>query len=197
MMTLTERDRRALMALGVAVILSLALYFWPAPTIETVGPTVNDAQSAAVRLDKVRQEAAMAPVRQQQLQETKAALARLEKGLIAGDSLPQAQAQMVQIVRRIARAQVPPLALGSTDFGPTRPFNGPYGQVLLTVTAECQVDQLVNFLSDVAAQPELVAVEEIHVATANAKQKLIPVRLVLAGLIPGTLLKTTPAGGAR
>ena len=197
MITLTERDRRALLALGVAVILSLALYFWPAPTIETVGPAVNDAQAAAVRLDRVRQEAALAPSRRQQLDQTKEELARLEKGLIAGDSLPQAQAQMVQIVRRIARAQVPPLPLGSTDFGPARAFTGPYGQVLLTVTAECQVDQLVNFLSDVAAQPELVAVEEIHISSANAKQKLIPVRLVLAGLIPGSLLKVAPAGGAR
>ncbi|MCX6594124.1 MAG: GspMb/PilO family protein [Acidobacteria bacterium] len=198
MMVMAERDRRALMLLGAATLISLAAYFWPAPTIEVVGGPANDTDAAAVRLDRVRREAGLLAERTGQLQQTRAELATLEKGLIAGDSLPQAQAQMIQVVRRIARLQSPALDLRSTDFGPIRPFGAGYGQVVLTVTAECQVDQLVNFLADLPAQPELLAIEELHLSAGNAKPKTILARFVLTGLVRGSLLKPIGApGGIR
>jgi Tfp pilus assembly protein PilO len=119
-------------------------------------------------------------------------LTALEKGLIAAESLPQAQAQLLQIVRRVARSESPALDLKGTDFGQTRAYGEHYAEVLLTVSLECQIEQLVNFLADIAAQPELLALDELHVAAGNSKTKTVMVRITVSGLVRSGLMR--PAG---
>ncbi|MDX2179617.1 MAG: type II secretion system protein GspM [Bryobacteraceae bacterium] len=193
-MTISDRDRRALTLLAGAVAVTAIVWFWPQPSVEVVGAPANDAASAALQLDRARAEAALVNVREQSLAAARADLARLEKGLIAAETLPQAQAQLVQIVRRVARAQAPaPVEVRSTEFGSARPYGDSYAEILLAANFECQIDQLVNLLSDLAAQPELLAVDELHISAKNDKQKSMTVRLTVAGLARGSLLRKVGA----
>lgn len=192
-MTITERDRRALIILGAALAVMALIYFWPEPKVEVVGGAASDVKSAAVRLDRVRKEAALLQVRDDGRKRTADELAQIEKGLIAADSAAQAQAQLLQIARRVARIQSPAVDFKQNQFGQVRPFGSDYAQVTLTITMDCQIEQLVNLLSDLASQPELLAIEDLHISATNNKQKSIPVQMTVSGLTKGSLLK--PAAG--
>ena len=61
------------------------------------------------RLTRLRRLAAAVPAREQIDQRVSAELARREAGLISAETAAQAQAQLLQIVRRVAGAQSPPL----------------------------------------------------------------------------------------
>ncbi len=193
-MTMTERDRRALLILGGALVVMAIFYFWPEPKVNVVGGA-SDVKSAATRLDRVRREAALLPVREESKQKTAAALAQLEKGLIAADSAPQAQAQLLQIVRRVAKLQSPGFDIKQNQFGQVRPYGTDYAQVLLTISMDFQIEQLVNLLSDLASQPELLALEDLHISATNNKQKSIPVQMTISGLTKGSLLKIQGVSG--
>jgi hypothetical protein len=47
---------------------------------------------------------------------------------------------------------------------------------------------LVNFLAALSAQPELTATEEIRFGTSHPKQKTMPIRLTLSGLVARRLV---------
>ncbi len=190
-MTLTDRDRRALVALGVAVVLSLAVYFWPQseeiPGV--VGPEASIG-AAEKRLEQVRKLAAQLPVREQRLKAMKQELARWEAGLIRAETGQQAQAEVVQILREIASQQTPPLEFASVDIGRIRPLGKEkrYGEALVSITFECAIEQLVNLLADLTARPEAVVTDEIRISATRRKDKSLRVQLRVAGLVPGSLV---------
>lgn len=192
-MNLSERDRRALLILGVALAVVGVIYFWPEPKVEVVGAEINSIEQAAARLDRVRQEAAQLSVRMEALKQSKQQLAELEKGLLTGDSAAQIQAQLLQVFRRVARAQSPALDIRQSSFGRTQAF-GDYAQVTLMANLDCRIEQLVNLIADLAAQPELLALEELHITAANAKEKTIGVQLVVAGLANRAVAMPAAAG---
>jgi len=195
-MNMTDRDRRALIILGIALAVAGAVYFWPQPSAEIESSKAGDVETAALRLERLRAEAALSGPRQEALKKTRADLSDIEKGLIAGDSLAQSRAQMVQIVRRVARSQTPPVDLRTNDFGAARPFGEQYAELMLTLSLDCQIEQMVNFVADIASQPELLAVEELHVNATSNKSKAVTVRMVVAGVARGSLLKSPRLAGA-
>jgi Tfp pilus assembly protein PilO len=186
-MRLQDRDRRALALLAGALLVCALVYFWPQEMPETVGASVSPDQ-ARMRLEQLRAEGSGLAQRLDRLKAARAELSEREKGLIQAPSIAQAQAQLIQIVRRVARSQNPPLEPRILDQGRLRPFGEAYSQIELSLGMECQIDQLVNFLADLAAQPELLALEDLHInAQPNSKQKAINVRLNVTGLAPGAL----------
>jgi hypothetical protein len=187
-MTLQPRDRRALTILGVAVLLAVVIYFLPSGgEVEVVRPA-DSLPLAEKRLARARQVAASVPAREDLLKQAMADLERREKGLIQADTAPQAQAQLLQILRRIGRAQAPPVEIKSTEIGQPKPFGQDYGEVFASISFECRIEQLLNMLADISAQPELIATSEIRILQANEKQKTIPVRLMVSGLVPKSLV---------
>jgi hypothetical protein len=60
--------------------------------------------------------------------------------------------------------------------------------VYATVTFECHIEQLVNFLADLSQQPELVVPSEERVTAGNPKEKVMSVRMVLAGVVARKLV---------
>jgi len=188
-MTLSKRDRRALAGLGVAAAFSLAVWFWP----ETAASPARAANSSAVplaekRLARLRQLASTAPAGEEALKQALADLGQREKGIIQADTAAQAQAQMLQVIRRLTRAQVPPLELSGVEIGPARPLGTDYGEVLVSVSFSARIDQLLNLLADLTAQPESLASEELRLGGASNKQKMMTVRLTVSGLVPRKLI---------
>jgi len=188
--TLSSRDRRALVVLGGVLVVTLVYRAVSTETPEVVS-TTGSIPIAEQRLARLRLAAAAVPAREQQLAAVSREVAGRENGLLNVETAAQAQAQLLQIVRRLGQAQAPPLVLGAVELGPIRPLGADYGEAVISVNFVSQVHQLVNLLADLAAQPELIATEELRVGVADPKQKMLVVRLSLAGAVPRRL---APAG---
>ena len=136
----------------------------------------------------LRKQAATLPGKQAVLQQASVELGGREKGLIPGDTADQAQAQLLQVVKRVAKQQTPPLETGQIELGRPRSYGNAYGQVSVSITLTCRIDELVNFLAALGAQPELTATEEIRFGASHPKQKTMPIRLTITGLVARRLI---------
>lgn len=187
-MTLTDRDKRALLLLGVVVV---ATVIWLSFSGGGSAKVVTSAESTALaekRLARLRLLAATAPGKTVVLQKVNAELAQRERGLLQADTVAQAQAQLMQIVRRIGKAQVPPLEVRGLEAGQVHPLGDAYGEVSASVSFESHIEQLVDLLADLSAQPEIVASNELRITMANPKEKILNVRLTVSGVVPKRLV---------
>ncbi len=186
-MKITERDRRALIVLGAA--LAIGGIFWvatPSPDeIEVVG-AIDSVPAAEKRLIRMRQLSSMVPGREQALSEASAELAIREKGLLQAETAAQAQAQLQQVLRRLAKKWS--LDLKGTEMGQARKLGEHYGEVLISVSFDARVEQLVNLLAEITEQPELIATNELRITGATGKDKSMPVRLTVSGVVPRALV---------
>jgi hypothetical protein len=186
MKPLSTRDRRALLVLGCAAAICAAIFFWPSSR-DDAAASVSVPQ-AEKRLTKLRRVSASVAPREEIAKRLAAELSTREKGLIAAETPAQAQAQLLQIVRRVAQTQTPRLDLSNADFGMIRPFGTAYGEVSVTITVEAGIEQILNFLADLGNQPELIAATNLTFGQAREKKKTVPVRLTVSGLVSGKLL---------
>lgn len=189
MTNLSERDQKALKLLAGALLVAAVIYFWPdgAAVAETAGGA-NATEVLEKRLTKARALLLQVPDKQALLKQAQADLAAREKGLLPGDTAAQAQAQLFQILRRVGRAQGPPIEVRANEMGQARAFGDDYGEVTVSVSFECGIEQLVNLLADLGAQPELLATNEIRVGQATGPEKMLPVRLSISGIVPRKLI---------
>jgi Type II secretion system (T2SS), protein M subtype b len=196
-MTLQPRDRRALALLAVAAVLSAIVYFWPSGsgTTAVVAPT-NSVELAEKRLARVRLEAATVPGKEKILQSVTAQLAQREKGLIRAQTAAQAQAQLLEILRRLCGAESPPIEIRSTELGAIQPLGDAYGSAAVAVQIDCGIDQLVNLLSAIGAEPDLISTSEVRITSANdPKHKTVGVRLAVIGVVPRALIPKKKGSG--
>jgi hypothetical protein len=188
---LTDRDKRALMLLGIAVPAILLYVTRSGSSVPpVVAPTMRPMSipDAEMRLAKMRQSVARVPGKDGVLKQATAELASREKGLIEADTANQAQEQVLDIVRKIASAQAPAVELRSVELGAARPFGDAYGEVTIAANFECRIDQLLNMLADLSARPELVATSDLRMAAGNPKQKTVNVRMTVSGIVPKRLI---------
>ena len=107
-MNLQQRDKRALAGLGVALVLSLAIAFWPAgdSAPQVVSAIPSSIPQAEQRLDQLNKIVATVPGKQKVLSDLSAQLAAQEKGLLPGETAAQAQAGLLKMVQRLARVHL-------------------------------------------------------------------------------------------
>lgn len=187
-MTLSDRDKRALLLLGVVVVaVVLWLSFSGSGSSKVVAPA-ESTELAEQRLAHLREMAATVPAKQAVLKQVQAELAVREKSLLQADTVAQAQAQLMQIVRKIGKAQTPPLDVRGLEVGQVHPLGDAYGEVNVSVSFDSRIEQLVDLLADLTAQPEIVASNELRVTMGNAKEKILNVRLTVSGVVPKRLV---------
>jgi hypothetical protein len=187
---ISERDRRALILLAAGLVVAAVLYvLFPANTgsVSVAAPSARQDNLALAqqRLVRLRQIAATLPAREASLKQTTADLNEREMGIIQADTAAQAQAALLEAARRIGKTEQ--IDVRGGDFGAPKPF-GEYGLVYVTVTFECHVEQLVNFLADLSREPQTIVPSEERLATGNPKDKTMGVRMVLAGLVAKKLV---------
>ena len=194
-MTISDRDRRALIILAPCLVLGAIYYFVSNSSPSPSGPDaaklsapVESVGRSQKRLALMRKQAATLPGKSAVLQQVSRELAVREKGLLSGDTAEQAQAQLLQVVKRVAQQQTPPLEVGQVELGRPRNFGSAYGQVSLSLNITCRIEELLNFLAALSAQPELVATEEIRFGASHPKQKTMPIRLTVSGLVAQRLI---------
>lgn len=188
-MNLNPRDQRALIMLVVSLVVSAVLYYGFPSGTSSPGPAsavvTQDPNVARQRLVRLRQTAALLPAREAVLKQVSADAASRETGILQADTIAQGEAVLLETARRIGKDEQ--LDVRGGDFGAPRVF-GDYALVYATVTFECHVEQLVNFLADLAKEPQLIAPAEEHVTSGNSKEKTMAVRMVLAGVVPKKLI---------
>jgi hypothetical protein len=197
MRTLEPREKKAVLALVAAVGLAavvLAYEFWPASSAVGADASPQSVPQMEQRLARVREIAAAAPGKQEILKKVAADLETREKGLIRAETPQQAQAQVITILRALGASEAPPIEIRATELGPITPFGDDYGAVNVSIQIECRIEQLLNFLAALAARPELIATRDLRVVAGDPKQKILNVRLTVAGIVPKNLAQ--PKKGA-
>jgi Type II secretion system (T2SS), protein M subtype b len=187
--TISDRDRRALIGLAaVAVLIVIWRFATESSGTSTVVAAADSIPMAERRLTKLRQIAAAIPGKQQILDQVSPELALRERGIVEAESAQQAQAQLMQVLRRIGRAQTPPLDFKNVELGQLRPFGDHYGEVLVSVSFDAGIEQLLNLMADITAEKQLIATNEVRVSAAHPKQKTLPVRLTVSGIVRRQLM---------
>ncbi len=183
-----ERNKRALIILAAA--LAVGFVYWLV-TRDSKPKRVEDAESSVAlaekRLQRLRAIAASLPSREKNWKLVSDDLAKREKVFVPGADKELAQEKLLEIVGKLAHAQVPPIEVRGQELGQAR-RNGDYGEVLVTLSLACRIEQLVNFLADLPAQPEAIASEDLRVSSTNAETKVMSVRVTIAGLVPAKLV---------
>src|SRR5690348_3169971 len=189
-------DRKYAAVLLLAVVVFLVLKFGPfggQDAVKIVSP-VETIPMAEKRLEKLRQAAATLPAKQELLKQAQSELAVREAGLLKGDTKQQAQAELIELLQTVARAN------GIETHGVERMtetvVNSDYGEVTVEVAFSCGIEQLVNLLASLADQPKILATNAVRLNGGSDKKKLIQVRLAVCGIIPRKLLPEKKPGAA-
>jgi len=181
-------DRRLLIILAtLAVSVILRFAFFSGSGAPTVVAAVDTIPLAEKRLQKLREQAATLPAREALLKQVTAELATREKGIINADTVPQAQAYLLDTIHRIAALNNID-ARGAEQFTEPKPLGDAYGIVTVTESFTCAIEQLVNFLAMLDSQPEIIATNEIHIAGGHDKNKTVQVRVSLSGVVARKLV---------
>jgi hypothetical protein len=184
---LTTRDRRALALLGLGLLTVLVLRFGVYRERQATVVTASDTiPLAAKRLARLTQVAATVPGKQSLAKKISAEAALREKGIIQAPTAQQAQAHLLETIRRVAKVEH--IDVRGGDFPELRPLGNEYGEAAVSVNFECHIEDLVNFLADLTKESELLATNEVRVASGNPKTKMLSVRLTLAGVVPRSLV---------
>ena len=189
-MTISQRDRRALIVLTAAMVVMGVLYFASGNSSGNISAASSNASQnnialAQQRLVRMRQIAATLPARQAAMKQALADLTDRERGIIQAETAAQAQAALLETARRVGKNDE--IDVRGGDFGAPK-SSGDYGLVYTTITFECHIEQLVNFLADLSRQPQLIVPSEERIAAGNAKDKTMNIRMVLAGVVPRKLI---------
>jgi len=181
-------DRRKLLILVVGVVL-LVIVLVRQSRDDSPAPVVAASDNiplAERRLERLRLLAATVPGKETVLRQARAELQSREAGILKADTAPQAQAQLMDVIRRVAMANGID-ARGAEELR-VRPLANDYGEVLVAVTFTCGIEQLVNFLAALANEPQIMSTDEINVTGGNDKKKAVQVRLTLSGVVPKKLI---------
>ena len=186
-MTTGTLDRRMLLVLvaGVSLVLVLRFVVMADKRPEVVA-AYDSVPLAEKRLAKLRETVATVPGKDKIAKQAAADLATREKGMILADTAAQAQAQLLEIIRRAGKDGG--IDVRGAEEMKVRPLADDYGEVVVAVSFTCRIEQFVNLMTDLANRPELLATSDIRVAASNPKEKTVLVRLGLSGVVPRKLV---------
>jgi hypothetical protein len=188
-MTTGTLDRRTVLILVAGVVSVLVLRFVVMADKKPTAAVATEQDSvplAMKRLAALRDAIATAPGKEKVAKQVSAQLAAREKGMILADTAAQAQAQLLEIIRRAGKDEG--IDVRGAEEMKVRPLADDYGEVVVAVSFTCRIEQFVNFMTVLANQPELLATSDIRVATSDPKEKTVVVRLGLSGVVPRKLV---------
>jgi Tfp pilus assembly protein PilO len=187
-MTLQDRDKRALRILGTLLVSGLSWMFWPSgdSAKPVVQATANTPAGLEMQLQRLRAKEAQIPAKQGLMKDLEGQMKTREKGLIIADTLPQAQAILAQSVRQVARQEG--FDLRGVSIAQPSIYGGEYGQIAVQITADCRIEQVVNFLADLTKRPELMATEDLRISLGSPQTKMLQFGATVSGLVPKRLV---------
>jgi Tfp pilus assembly protein PilO len=190
---LSERDRRALLLLGVAAAVFVALQFGVLPRAAQGPESSTSLDLLEKRLARLQQVERQKPRAAAEAEAAGRDLGEVEKGLLKAATPAQASAEMQQLLRDLLRGQG--LNMQSSEFGAIRPSGEDYAQVPLAVTFTGGIEQWINFMAALRNAPQVLSTLEIRLTSADQKNKTVSARMVVAGYIPAAMVKAPSAAG--
>jgi predicted secreted protein len=185
-MNLSERDRRALLLLGVVVAVVLVWRASQSGSADAPAEAVLSVPAAEKQVLRLRQIEASLILKQARLKQAEQQLAEAESGLLEAETAAQAQAQLLQTIRRVGKAEG--IDARGGEIGAVRPLGDDYGEVSVAVTFDCQIEQLLNFLAALSAEPKLLATEDLRISSSGTADKKLNVRVAVSGVVPRALV---------
>jgi len=195
-MTIGNLDRRsrAWLIAGAALLIPAAAWrFGLFAGLDT--GTVAAAEAIPIaesRLQSLRAKAASVAGKEARLKQAQAELATREKGILKADTKNQAQAQLLELVQGIAKANG--IEVRGVERMGEAVVSGDYGEVSVEVAFVCGIDQLVNLMAALADQPQILATNDLRINGGNGKNKNIQVHLSVGALVARKLLPEKKAG---
>ncbi len=182
-MPVSDRDRRALMFLGIAFVLFLLLqtdWILPAPNATASMPGSIEAEQNKLLLaqTQVRQE----PLLSAEYRSLRSLEESLEDRLLESETAALAQAEMRERVGQLLEAAG--ISMRASRFTNVKAEGEDFAQVPLIVDFTCDITRFVNLLADIANAQELLSTREIKVSSANPKTKAVRVELTVSGYLP-------------
>lgn len=195
-MTLSPRDRRALLVLGLGIAAVLGWRVWnERNTARAAVPAVTlPVPVLEKRLASLRQRAALNPAKAEVREQLAKEVEEREKALLRADTPQQAQAALLAKVRAVLERQDPPIEARQVDMAPIAAAGEDYGEVTVTVAFNAAIEQLVNVLADIRAMEEAAATRNLAVSVANRQKKILNIRVTVSALTPRDLVPE-PTGG--
>ena len=182
---MSDREKRLLYLLGPAVLIVLFIRFVvlsdSSPSTKPI-LAIRSASQTEKQLAKLRQVAATVPAKEALLTQVDAELGLREKGVLVADTAPQAQARLLEIAKKVAKAEG--IELRGGDLGQVKNYGADYGEATVAISFECHIEQFVNFMAGLSHEPELLAPSDLRINTANVKEKTIGIRMILGGMVP-------------
>ena len=188
-----DRKTAILWISGVAVILFLR-FFVLADRSPAVVAVSESAPMAEKRLARLRQIAATVPGKEVLMKQAAAELESREKGMLKAETGAQAQAQLQELLHAVGSGNG--IDIRGVEEANVKPLGSDYGQVTVTVRFTCLIEQLVNLLSALANEPELLSTNDIQITGGPDKNKMIQMRLSLSGVVSKKIAQEKKAGGS-
>ena len=182
-MQVSDRDRRALLFLGIAAVLFLLLQtdlLFPSPDAAASGSASIEAEENKLLLaqTQVRQE----PLLSSEYQALRSVEEVLEARLLKSETAALAQAEMRERVGELLEGAG--IGMKASRFGTVETEGEDFAQVPLVVDFDCDITRFVNLMADIANAPELLSTREIKVSAGNQKTKSVRVELTVSGYLP-------------
>lgn len=184
-MPVSDRDRRALLFLGIAFVLFLLLQTdWilppPGAAVSSLGSVEAEQNKLLLAQTQVRQE----PLLSAEYRSLKSLEESLEDRLLESETAALAQAEMRERVGELLEDAG--ISMRASRFTNVEAEGEDFAQVPLIVDFTCDVTRFVNLLADIANAQEILSTREIKVSLANPKTKAVRVELTISGYLPIT-----------
>lgn len=189
-----DRKTAILWVSGVAVILILRFVVLADRSPEAVVAVSESVPMAEKRLERLRQVAATVPGKEELMKQAAGELESREKGMLKAETSAQAEAQLQDLLHRVGQANG--IDIRGTEDQRVKLLGTDYGEASVTVRFSCLIEQLVNLLAALAAQPEMISTNQIQITGGPDKAKTIQVRLTLSGVVAKKLAQEKKTGGA-
>jgi len=179
---LNRRDRVALLIGGAAVFLFLALSYVVLPLLDRLSPSPGAVLQKEIALRRDQHLLALTQFEKTHVVAVSEQLRTLEAGLIASDSPSLANAEWQKTAGQVAESSG--IVLGSSEFLRTRDLGSGYSLITGRLQFRCRIDQLVAFLSGLAAAPKLLSVVSMSIiATPGDPQNSLSVQLTIGAAV--------------
>ncbi len=180
-MEINQKDKRALWVVGAALALFVLFRFGIFPAWDRLQEASTSLQVQQKTFEKYREVIQATVVRRVEISSLEERLREAEAGLLASETSALASAEMQELVKQLMAAQS--IEIRSSAFFPAKPLGDDYLQGPLGLQFQCSLDQLVSFLEEIGRGPKRLAISNLALQTANAKEKLLSVNMNVAGIM--------------
>ena len=188
-------DRKtAILWISAVAAIVFVRFFVLADRSPAVVAASESAPMAEKRLERLRQIAATVPGKEVLFKQASGELESREKGMLKAETSAQAQAQLQELLHRVGAANG--IDIRGIEDMRVKLLGADYGEASVTVRFTCLIEQLVNLLSALATQPELISTNQILITGSADKNKIIQVRLTLSGVVSRKLAQEKKPGSA-